>query len=359
MCPWPHRSRAAARSLRRVTADDQTIDTARRLLDAQVAWTVRRLTGPELAVVLPGHVDSLLEAASRTRLGAAVPADDLKALVRQLAHQVPPSAAASTLAEVVAETIHDGSEQPFTLGEVIDRSHVERIVDELLANTELLETTLDDLTRSPEVATLASRFLTRIVQDVMQTNRAVAEKIPGMGSLVSLGAGAAGLAMGAADKQLGQLVGGTAGKGAVFAMRRLNKVLIETLRDPAARTAMVEIFDLYADQPISAAALGNREDAIRFAGLAQDVAIHVLPSEPVLALVDRLVDRFLGVYGDEPIGVLLDDLGVTRDDAVAHATALALPLFAAAHESGELERVVRSALEPFYSSREVLEILRG
>jgi len=338
-----------------VTADD----LARRLLDAQVAWTLRRLTGPELAEILPRHVDSILGAASHTRLGAAVPADGLKALIRQLAHQVPPSAAASTFAEVVAETVHDGPEQPFSLGEVIDRSHVERIVDELLANTDLLEKTLDDLTRSPEVATLASRFLTRIVQDVLQTNRAVAEKIPGMGSLVSLGAGAAGLAMGAADKQLGQLVGGTAGKGAVFAMRRLNKVLVETLRDPAARTAMVEIFDLYADQPISAAGLGSHEDVVRAAGLAQDVAIHVLPSEPVLALVDRLVDRFLGVYGDHPVGVLLDDLGVTRDEIVAHAAALAPPLFAAAHESGELEKVVRSALEPFYSSPELRDALEG
>lgn len=336
-----------------MTADD----LARRLLDAQVGWTIRRLTGPELSEVIPAHVDSILGAASRTQLGAAIAADDLKALIHQLARQLPPSAAASTLAEVVAETIHDGPEQPYSLGEVIDRTQVERIVDELLSNTDLLEATLDDLTRSPEVATLASRFLSRIVQDVLQTNRTVAERIPGMGSLVSLGAGAAGLAMGAADKQLGALVGGTAGKGAVFAMRRLNKVLVDTLRDPAARAALIEIFDLYADQPISARGLGRRDDAVRVAGLAQDVAIQVLASEPVLALADRLVDRFLGVYGDHPIGVLLDDLGVTRDDVIAHATALAPQLIAAAHESGELEKVVRAALEPFYASPEVREIL--
>lgn len=334
-----------------------TDDLASRLLDAQVAWAVQRLTGPDLATLVPGHVDDLLAVGARTPIRAAVDADDVKALIRRLVQQVPPSTAASTIAEVVAHTIHDGPDQPFSLGEVIDREHAERIVDEVLASIPLLEKVLDDLTRSPEVAALASGFLAQIVQDVLQTNRAMAEKIPGMGSLVSLGAGAAGLVMGVADKQIEQLVGGTAGKGATFAMRRLNKILLETLRDPATRDALLHVFDLYADQSIKHLDLGDREDVERVAGLVQDIAIEVLPSEPALALADRLVDGFLAVYGGHPITELVSDLGITRDDIVTHAQALAPRLLAAAQESGELERMVRSTLEPFYASPEVRDML--
>lgn len=338
-----------------MTADD----LAHRLLDAQVSWAVDRLTGPDLPATIPEHVDRVLLVAARTPLGAAVAAEDVKALIRRLAHQVPPSAAASTLVSIVAGAVHEGPDRPFSLGEVIDRAHVEAIVDELLGRTDLLEAVLDDLTRSPEVSALAARFLGRIVQDVVQTNRAVAERIPGVGSLVSLGSNAAGLVIGAADKQIEQLVGGTAGRGATFAMRRLNKILVDTLRDPAARTALLDIYDLYADQPVDHRAAGEPADVERVAGIVQDVAIGALPSEPALGLADRLVDRFLAVYGDHPVAALLDDLGITRDDVVAHATAIVPRALAAAHESGELERLVRAELEPFYASAEVLAILDG
>lgn len=338
-----------------MTADD----LARRLLDAQVGWVVGRLTGPDLAASIPEHVDRLLDVAARTPLGDAITAADIKAQVRQLVRQLPPSTAASTLAAIVAGAVHDGPERPFSLAEVVDRAHVEAIVDELLGRTDLLEAALDDLTRSPEVTALAARFLTRIVQDVLQTNRAVAERIPGMGSLVSFGAGAAGLVTGVADKQIGQLVGGTAGRGGVFAMRRLNKILVDTLRDPAARTALLDIYDLYADQPIDHRAVGERADVERVAGIVQDVAIGALPSGPALGLADRVVDRFLGVYGDHPVAALLDDLGITRDDLVAHATTIVPRVLAAALESGELERLVRAELEPFYASAEVMAILDG
>lgn len=336
-----------------------TDDLARRLLDAQVAWTIDQLTGPELPDAVPGYVHDLLAVASRTPLAAAVDADDVKAVVRRIAHQLPPSAAASTLAEIAAQAISEGPDEPFSIGEVIDRAHAVRIVDEVLGRTALLEAALDDLTESPVVAGLAARFLAQIVQDVLQTNRAVAERIPGVGSLVSLGANAAGMVMGVADKQIEQLVGGTAGKGATFAMRRLNKILIETLRDPAARAALIDIYDLYADRPITSSGLLEPADVERVADLVQDIAIDVLPSEAALALADRLVDRFFAVYGEHPISTLVEDLGVTRDDLVTHATALAPRLLAAAHESGELEPLVRARLEPFYESAAVQDVLHG
>ncbi|WP_278258767.1 hypothetical protein [Nocardioides convexus] len=102
---------------------------------------------------------------------------------------------------MAADALYDGPTETFTLAEVLDRENAERIADELLANTDVLAAALDDLTRSPLVTSLASRFVTRIVTDVVQTNRAMAEKIPGVGSLVSFGASAAGRVVGAADKR--------------------------------------------------------------------------------------------------------------------------------------------------------------
>ncbi len=337
--------------------DDSLAD---RLLDAQVAWLLGRLTGPELPDLIAQDVTDLLAAGKRINVGDLVDAAEIKAVARLLVVTVPPSTAASTLVETAADVAWEGPAERFALADLIDRENVERLVDEGLALTDVVEAVLDRVAESPLVAGLAARFVGRIVNDVVQANRAVAEKIPGVGSLVSFGANAAGKVIGAADKQFEQLLGDTAGKGATFAVRRLNKIVVETLKDPAAREAALQVFDLYADEPLPRLKqIGDREDVGRVAGLLQDIVIAGAPTDPVLALIDALVDGFFGVYGDQPVTSLIEDLGLTRDDLVEQATAIVPRALEAAHRSGELEPLLRSRLEPFFASAEVLAILDG
>ena len=333
-------------------------DLAGRLLDAQVAWLLGRLTGPEVSDVIARDVDDLLAAGSRITVSDVITAADVKAVARLVVEKVPPSTAASTLVAMSADVAYDGPPEPFTLADLIDREHVEGLLDEALGLTDLAEKFLDQLTESPLVATVASRFVGRIVNDVVAANRAVAERIPGVGSLVSFGANAAGRVIGAADKQLEQVLGDTAGKSAAFVMRRLNKVVLDTMKDPTARDAVLEVYDLYADQPVVRLdQLGRRADVHRAAGLLQDIVIAGAPTDAVLALVDALVDGFFATYGDQPVSALLEDLDLTRDDLVVHATAIVPQVIAAAHASGDLERLVRDRLAPFFASDEVAAIL--
>jgi len=333
---------------------------ADRLLDAQIAWLVGQLTGPELPGQLAADVDALLAIGSRLSVNDLVDAEDVKQIARLIAATVPPSTAASTLVEAAADVLYDGPAESFTLSDLIDREHVGALADEALGSVELVEKLLDDLTRSPLVATLASRFVGRIVNDVVQMNQAVADKIPGVGSLVSLGTKAAGQMLGAADKSLQQVLGDTAGKGASFAMRRLNKVVVETLKDPTTRDAVLEVYDLYADEPVARLdQIGTREDVQRVAGLIQDIVIAGAPTDPVTALLDALIDGFFRVYGESPATELVTDLGLTRDDLVEHAVAVVPGLLANAHAAGELEPLLRTRLEPFFSSPEVAAILAG
>ena len=334
--------------------------TAARLLDAQVAWLTGRLTGPALADQLAADVDDLLAAGTRIRVGDLVDPDQIKQLGRLVFTTVPPSTAASTLVAATADVVYDGPAERFALSDLIDRENVEGLVDEALALTDLAEAFLDRVAESPLAASLGARFVGRIVNDVVQMNQAVADKIPGVGSLVSFGTSTAGKMFGAADKQLQQLLADTAGKSAAFAMRRLNKVIVETLRDPATRAAVLQVYDLYADEPLPQLNnLGAREDIHRVAGLLQDIVIAGAPTDPVLALMDALIDGFFGVYGDQPVTSLIEDLGLTRDDLVEHATTLVPPVLAAAHETGDLEALLRSRLEPFFTSPEVVAILEG
>lgn len=335
-----------------------TARTADLLLDAQVAWLLSRITGAGITEVLAEDIDDLLDAGARLTVGGLVDPAPVKELIRLVLQQVPASAAASTFVGVAADTAYDGPAKPFSVSDVVDRDQVDALLSELLARPDLLARFLDKVAESPLAASVAASFVTRIVGDVLATNRAVAEKIPGVGSLVSLGSSVARGVAGAADKQFEALLGDTAGKGATFAMRRLNKLLVETLSDPAAREAALQVFDLYADHPLgNLHDVAGRDDVHRLAGLIQDLVITGAASEPVLGLGDALVDGFFAVYGEHPVSTLVEDLGITRDELVEQATALVPGLLARAVESGEAERLIRARLAPFYASPEVAEIL--
>lgn len=331
---------------------------AEQLLDAQVAWVCARVTGDEQEALIDRLVDDAVRIAETTAIADLVEADRVTELTRLLLTRVPAAAVASTMAETGARIVYDNPAGEYTLRGLIDRENVERLTDEILALTPSLERILDDLTRSPLVAALASRFVGRIVNDVLAGNRAVAEKIPGVGSLVSLGSSVAGKAIGKTGEQFGELFGDTAAKGAEFAMSRLNKIIVTTLNDPQTRTAVLEVFDLYADRPAGRnSEVVDLDDAVRIAGLAQDIAIAGAAAEPVLALVDAFVHGFFATYAEHPAAVLIDDLGLTRDDLHTQARALLPRLLDAAAASGELEAMVRAELAPFYASPEVLELL--
>ncbi|GAB10495.1 hypothetical protein GOARA_057_00190 [Gordonia araii NBRC 100433] len=337
-----------------------TESVAQALLDAQVAWTIHRLTGDELPELATQAVDDVLAVAENATISALADPEMVKSFARMIAKNVPPSTAASTLVEHSAEVVMSNPAGTYTLREVIDRDNVERITDEVLALTPLLESVLDDLTHSPMTAAIASRFVGRIVNDVLAGNRAVAEKIPGVGSLVSFGTKAAGKAIGKTGEQFEAMFSDTAAKGAEFAMGRLNKIIVATMKDPSTRSAILEVFDLYADKPIGRLdKVITLDDAKRIGGLGQDVAIAGAVSEPALKLVDALIDGFFTVYGDYPAADLLDELDITRDDLVSYAVQGAPRLFDAVKQSGELERIVREQLAPFFESPEVVAILDG
>lgn len=330
------------------------------LLDAQVAFHLARLSGDTLQAEVADAVDDVLAALADVPLADVVDRDRTKAVVRRLVGNLPATAGASTLVSALADVIHDGPVEPVSLSELISREHVEALIDEALGFAPLLRRSLDELAESPLVATMASRFVGRIVGDVLAANRSVAEKIPGVGGLMSMGAGAASKVMGAADKQLEAVLGDTAGKGAAFAMRRLNKIVVDTLADPMTRDAALQVWDTYADEPIAPPAqYVTREDSQRLAGLAQEIAASAAPTEPVGALLDSLVDAFFDAYGEHPPTVLLDELEITRDDLVTDLGALAPGVVEALTRNGVLERAIRERLAPFYASAEVAAILAG
>lgn len=333
------------------TLPDMTDDLADRLLDAHVTFVVEQLTGDDLERLAEQVVDELLAAGRAVTVAGALDVDRVKLVARRLLSVVPPSPTATVLVSAAADVVHDGPSDLHPASDLLTREHVERMVDEVVRAKPLIASALDDVVDSPLIASVVSRFVARVVGDVVASNRAAAERLPGIGGLVSFGAGAASKVVGAGASGVEQLLGDTAGKGAQIAARRLNKVVVDTLEDPQLKAAVLQLWDARSDRPLRGiGAVASADDVRRLGALAQDVAVHAAASPPVIDLVDRLIDLFFEVCGDRPVAELLADLGITQDDVADDARVAARQLLVTAHDAGVLEPIVRARLEPFYRS---------
>lgn len=342
-----------------MTADASSAESlAEKLLEAQVAYHLARLTGEQLPATVSRLVDDLLGASAAQPIADLVDRDAAATVLTRLLQSVPRSAAAGAVVEVLTEVVHDGPADGHPLGELVEREQIEALLDRLIALSPVLEGALERLTASPLVGTVASRFMGRIVGEVLQANKAVTDRVPGLGSLMSFGTSAASKVMGAADKQFEGLIGDTMGRGGTYAVRRLNKILVETVRDPTTREAVLQVWDLAADEPLSGPSRSvTREQLTGVVDALHDLAATAVAGEPAAQLVEAVVDALLERFGGYTPTELLDELGLERADVVAELVRAAPYAVAALRDSGELERMVRTRLAPFYDSAEVRALL--
>lgn len=333
---------------------------ADRLLDAQVAFHLERLTGDELPVTVARLADGLLDAVDGHQLADLVDREAIKEVVTRALTDVPASAAVAGFVELARDVVRAGPVEPFPLADVVDRDQVERLLDEALALTPVLDRALERLTASPLVGATATRFMGRIVGEALAANQAVADKVPGLGSLLSLGTRAAAGMYGAADKQLDGLLADTAGKGGTLAVRRMNRIVIDTLEDPTTREAVLQVWDLMAAEPVRG--LGDHVETDEVAGVvdaAHDLVVTTLAHPQTVAVAHAVVDGFFEAFGGYTPGELLAELDLDRADVVADLVRIAPDAVGVLVESGELERLLRTELEPFYSSAAVAALLDG
>ena len=164
---------------------------------------------------------------------------------------------------MIADAIHDNpANDDYALETVVDREPISDLFAKIFSMHATHERGLERLTDSPLFASVVASFVNKLVADVIAQNRQIAEKLPGMGSLFSLGMGAASKVKGVSD----QLLGDVAGKGAQFALRRTNSAILDVLRTAPVHEAAMQLWDVHADASGRAAARVRRPRRFRRTG---------------------------------------------------------------------------------------------
>ncbi|WP_431958377.1 hypothetical protein [Nocardia lijiangensis] len=332
-------------------------EIAERLLDAQVEFLLAEVTGDRFAEVVARDVEAVVGVADTLVFREVVQLDQAKQTVATVVDLIGGSPVLADMVGVFADSIYDhiAANNDYTLGEVVEREPVEALLEKIFGMHQAQERILDRLTESPLVATVASKFVDKLINDFMQANRERAEKIPGVSSLMSLGQSAANRAKKAAD---GTFVGDLAGKGAMFALKRTNNAIREMLRDAPVHSAAMEFWDLHADEPVS----GLREyltqkELNELVLLCYEIAVTTREKEYFGLLVDECVEVFYAKYGEYTLAAMLPELGLSGDDIATEILRYGPAVIEGAKRNGVLAKLIRERLAPFYTSDAVLGIL--
>ncbi|PPJ29113.1 hypothetical protein [Nocardia nova] len=336
-------------------------DIAAKLLDAQVDYLLAEVTGDRFAEVVARDVDDVLAVADTIVFRDVVSVEEARQTVRTVVNRIGGSPVLQDSVAAFADAIYDNvaENNDYTLGDVVDREPVEALLEKIFGMHQAQERLLERLTESPLVATAASKFVDKLIDDFMESNRQMASKVPGVGSLVSFGTNAAKSARKAAEKaSSGTFIGDMAGKGAMFALKRTNNAIREMLRDAPVHGAAMEFWDLHAGEPVS----GLRDyltqaDLRELALLVHRIVVTTRDKEYLGVLLDECVDVFFTKYGDHTLGALLPELGLSADDIRTEILRYGPAVVEAAKRNGVLAKLIRERLEPFYTSEPVLAIL--
>ncbi|MFF3570256.1 hypothetical protein [Nocardia jiangxiensis] len=339
----------------------QPREIAERLLDAQVDFILAEVTGDRFTEVVGRDVAAVLEVADTIVFRDVVTVEDAKQTLRVVVDRIGAGPAIGDSVGVFADAIYDNiaRNEEYTLGDVVDREPVEALLEKIFGMHQAQERLLERLTESPLIATVASKFVDRLIDDFMESNRQMASKIPGVGSLVSFGTSAAKSARKAAEKAAdGTFIGEMAGKGALFALKRTNNAIREMLRDAPVHSAAMEFWDLHAGESVSGLRdYLTQQDVRELAQIVHQIALTTREKEYFGLLLDECVEVFFTKYGDHTLAGLLPELGLSDQDIRTEILRYGPAVVEAAKRNGVLAGLIRERLEPFYTSDAVLQIL--
>jgi hypothetical protein len=130
------------------------------------------------------------------------------------------------------------------------------------------------------------------------------------------------------------------------------------MQDPTTREAVLQAWDLAAAEKVAGLSrLLSRDQVAEVVDAVHELAVTTAANEHVADLVGVLVDGFFDRFGGYTPTELLEQLDLDRADVRDDVVRLAPGIIGALEETGDLERMLRIRLEPFFTSPEVAALL--
>ncbi|MGB1557595.1 MAG: hypothetical protein ACPHCJ_07385 [Oceanococcaceae bacterium] len=331
---------------------------AQALLEAHVAYIMAECRGQALRRQIRVQVEGVLEDVEDIPLGQLLERDTLSSVAVNIVQHLELGPDLATLVGEIARQIYGHSiHRETTLTELFPDAAVEVLVDQVLELKELRRALLHEAVANPVFSAMLAEILLAGIRDFMASNPLTA-KVPGAQSALKVGRSL----VNKARPQLGEAVEAQVRqfveKQTRFSLEVAERFLRDAVDDGALRAVVMDTWEKMRDKPVSHYRDMVTVDQVEsLAMLGTAFWRDFRGSDFAAAMIEAAVDGFYTRHAENPVGDVLQEIGVTRDLLRGALNQLLPELLKNLGRSGALESVARRLLEDFYASEAVQAIV--
>jgi hypothetical protein len=327
-------------------------DTIKKFLEAHVAHELNRFKRGGYKKTIREEVAALFEWIKKIKLKDVITPQQITGLIQRNVVELPVAGGVTELAgEMSQRVLASPQNKKTTLEDIFARKQFDDIVDKIGS----LKSARKDVIRRFVTSSVYSQQISEVlyagIKDYLLAENIIAQKVPGVSSLIKLGKFAVNKTMGsletAIENKIKSYIQSNLGSTIKRSERSLNEYFDEShiiemgeeIWSSIAKTKLSEYFNEI-----------DADDMEDFIIIGYDFWLNFRQTPYFKAIYTDLVNFFFEKYADRELDVILEDVGVTQKMVVNELIEAVSPGIETALSIGYLEERIRSRLEDFYLS---------
>lgn len=330
---------------------------AQKLLDQHLAFELEALTGKRLKQDLRKEVREFFKLCRKLPLNAIVSEKqimgviDRKVIELEIGPGIPELAGEATAAVVRAH-------ERYRVGDILTRDQFAAFVDEALMLRQQREMLVSEILSHPLYSDLVASLVYQGIVNYLYEDNLISKNVPGVSSIMKFSKQWANKAVPGLDASVEKRLKGYIAGIMPTLIKRSEQFLSEALTDAEIKDSLLATWNTLEDHKLEdlQSNLGDWE-LHEFVVLGYEFWLNFRRTPYFRDCCQVVVAHLFEKYGAQPIGQLLEDVGVTEVMVMDELEAFALPLMQTLKDEGYLEAMLKRRLLPFYQSEAVRQLL--
>jgi hypothetical protein len=330
-----------------------------KLLEAHVQHELSRFQRKKLQGSIREEVAAAFQWAKTIKLGEVVSADQITDLIHRnvVARPLPPAVKEQAIAmaqRVLAAPVNEHT----TLKDICPRPSYDAALAKIGQMEGVRRDLIHRMVSSSVYTEQISNALYAGIKEYLLTENVLAQKVPGLASLIKLGKFAVDKTMKPLEAVVEKTVKAYIEANLGNTIRRSETSINAHFAPDRIVELGDQLWDGIAPYPLLAfTLLVDGKDMDDFVSIGNDFWRHFRETPYFKAIYTDLVRAFFEKYGDAPLSLVASDFGVNQKVVTRELSQLLAKGLEAAAASGFLEQRIRARLEDFYRSPQAMALL--
>lgn len=340
---------------------------SQQLLDLHVAHELERLTATQIEKDIKEEVNAFLTLAADKKLNDFLSSEQLISNLHGAVTLQPNLD--KTIKKIVIAIYNDKAHEKTSLSNLLGDKELEQFLDKIL--------NLDILRNELIQSALHNKIVKEIITDLLYSgisryiaqSNALAKKVPGAKTMMSIGKGFINKAAPDLEDRLEYQIKKTIGITMPEILAQTEKFIAKSVDDELIKEITFEVWNSLKEKPLAGFKNLIKESDVQEITELVLQQIHsdangdgdnnkATNANYVMRLLETGINTFFKDYGNKKLSVLIKDLDLSEDYLNVQLSGFLPSIIDALKASGHLEQRIRARLSDFYSSTAAQALLK-